>query len=759
MKIKNIYFTLLTIFSLSLLFIPNNVVKAEFRAGPVSGNIDIVCGSSGCGSDSNKLQLVGYVGNVGISVYSRPFNFIRSDNGAALVQYDSIPNGSSLTFSPYGNAWGNWWVSGGGYDTPDMGTGEHLIPEARTRDGNGRINVYAPNTRNPIAIEGFGAVTCNGWVCTANQEGPATIKVTFPQGAVGSTSAPKYSNESSICSNTQTQCSNTRSGSGQITGEIQCDYWGNCRTVIPGTLPICPEESESWDVIGCYCPNGDRFEWNQAGQGSFRTGQGTTVTNKRCVSQGQQQQVCNNVQVPGDNDCGQDQENIFYGDQSTTINFTVVRSNTAPTVNYTNTTDISYNTAKANWIYNDSENDAQVKSHIQVSTDSGFNNIVFNASQNTVSTSFNISGLIPGTTYYPRVRSQDSMGAWSNWSNGPAFTTIANNPPSLSDFSCGVSTLTTTPDKYTKANVNWNYTGSDQDELLLTIRYKKISESIWSQNIFGATNSGNLDQGGLEPGNKYQFQINLTDKYNSHITNQIKDCGTVAIDSYPAPQISFTLSNGNKTSTVQKGGTLTIGQSDGVLASWNIQDSFGLIDNSCRITNTTISGGVDAQIFNQTGLGFSITDLPGQNIPQAPQDLSYNVNLRCDGKPANPIVEVNENITLNIVSTPTVSCQVDKKSVDINNPTVTLTADIGNVMDYYDFKIGKNIGEAPVSSGRSYSIVNNQSTLTENLDYSSNTFGRYRPWVEITSKSGKTVLKNCGIITNFGDTKIKEINP
>jgi hypothetical protein len=754
MNMKKTHLILFALFSFSLLFSLPDRVNAEFRAANGNGNIDIVCGSSGCGSDSNKLQLVGYSGNLGISVSSRPFNFIRSDNGGALNYGNNIPVETKLNFSPYGNASGSWWVSGGGYDTPDMGSGENLIPGARTKNGNGRIDVKSPITSNPISIVGNGAVSCDGWTCTAHSTGKAWIDVIFPGNSVEATSAPKYPDQDSRCSQIQQQCTTNSVGGGVVTGVVKCYDSGICDTIQPGTLPICRNSSS----VDCYCPNGDRFDWSQRSTGNRNQGFTGFVTTKRCISQPRQQQVCNNVQVSGD-DCGQDSERISYSNQNITINFDVIADpNQAPTVDYTNTTNISYNTAKANWTYTDPENDPIINSQLQIATDQAFTNLVVNQSQKNSSTSMNVSGLRPGTTYYPRVAAKDAKGTWSAWNNVPAFTTLANPVPNLADFSCGVSKITDSPAKYTTAKVNWNYTGSDSDRLILNLRYKKVSSNLFTSNNLTSSKTGTIDQSGLEAGSTYNVQISITDEFNRHITSQIKNCGDITLEAYPTPQVEFSLSNHNRTSTAKKGEVLTIGQSDGVSASWNITNTFSLIDNSCEISNTPISGGVNAQIFNQTSLGFSISNLLGQNIPTVPQDLEYKINLKCEGKNANPKKEVNEDITLRIVSMPTVSCSLDKRAVSSVDSKVQLTANVGNVSGYYNIAIGRNTGETNYTD-RITSITNNQSVVNQSLDYTNLPFGRYRPWIEIISNTGKKVSANCSFITNFGDTQVKEVNP
>ena len=794
MNMKKTHLILFVLFSFSLLFSLPDKVNAEFRAANGNGNIDIVCGSSGCGSDSNKLQLVGYSGNLGISVYSRPFNFIRSDNRGALNYGNNIPVETKLYFSPYGNAWGSWWVSGGGYDTPSMGSGEHLISEARTKDGNGRINVKAPINSYPISIVGRGAVSCNGWECTANKTGKAWIDVIFPGSSVEATSAPKYPDQDSRCKETKRVCTEISSGVSRYGIEDATCTYADCNGR-RGCYSKTPTR--------CSCPDGkDFYSSTMPVQKPGNLGGDAYQTRYLCRPKPQTREVCEDVQVSGD-DCGQDSERISYSDQNITINFNVIaKPNQAPTVDYTNTTNISYNTAKANWTYTDPERDKAKSSLVQIATDQAFTNLVFNQSQQNSFTSMNLSGLRPGTTYYPRVAAEDAKGADSAWNNGPAFTTLANPTPNPADFSCGVSKITDSPAKYTTAKVNWNYTGSDSDRLILTLRYKKVSSNLFTSNNLTSSKTGTIDQSGLEAGSTYNVQISITDEFNRHITSQIKNCGDITLDSYPNPTVNFSLSNNNGTKTAQKGGQLTINPNEGVKALWNITDTFKLVNNGCSI-KTTDNGNNPKRtdkIFDRSSLGFN-NSISG-NIPQnISKDLKYRINLTCNGKQG--FGGINESINLvlsptttttcppggctnpttttcttpggcttpttttcttpggcnnippkqNPDPTPTVSCSLNKRSVSSSASSVELTANVANVSGY-TWEAGPDINKKDTNPQSGNSPINNPLTL----QYANLGFGKYTPWVDITY-NGTTISATCPTITNFGSSTIREVNP
>jgi hypothetical protein len=144
---------------------------------------------------------------------------------------------------------------------------------------------------------------------------------------------------------------------------------------------------------------------------------------------------------------------------------TVGKPNQAPTVNYNNTSNISYNTATANWSYTDPEGDPQTDAAIQIATDSGYSNIIWGGYAGTAS-NIAITGLTPGTTYYPRVAVKNAINDWTGWKNGPAFTTPDYPEPQVSfDLKSGTNIAQTggtlTIKTAESVNASWSITNTE----------------------------------------------------------------------------------------------------------------------------------------------------------------------------------------------------------------------------------------------------------------------------------------------------------
>jgi len=439
---------------------------------------------------------------------------------------------------------------------------------------------------------------------------------------------------------------------------------------------------------------------------------------------------------------------------------TVRRPNTEPTVNYTNTTEIEYNTARANWSYSDPEGDVQTYAQVQVATDTGFNNIVFSNGQAGAATNMTISGLAHSTTYYPRVKVWNNENGEGQWVNGAAFNTKANNPPNLDQLSCGG-----TGTGYTTGNINWNYTGIDEagDELILRAKWKRPEDGVWTVvELPYNTRTGNIDISGLISGYAYDIQVSLNDNRNTHLGDRWKGCGTLTPQNYPAPKVTYSISKtGDSSKSETNGETLVLNTGDNVNATWSITDTVGL--ESCALSTTGGANLPGEQAFRDslslTDAGFS-GNIYNKQVPTIPEDRTYSVNLICPGKPAETVMSVNQTINLKVESYPTVSCSIenDKRSVQEGDTDITIKATVGNV-NSYTWKIGRGINDTnPINSNGATSNLN----LTQNLSYVGLDFGRYSPWIEVTKSGGDnrtTGKKSCGTITNFGSRTIREVNP
>jgi len=443
-----------------------------------------------------------------------------------------------------------------------------------------------------------------------------------------------------------------------------------------------------------------------------------------------------------------------------TYTVTVKTPNQAPTVNYNNTSNISYNTATANWSYTDPEGDPQTNAAIEIATDSGYSNRIWTGYAGTAS-NIAITGLTPGTTYYPRVAVYNNINGWTLWKNGPAFTTQVNNPPNLDLLKCGATSGAT---DYTRANINWNYTGIDEpgDELVLKARYKRPEDAVWTTlNLPYNSRAGNVDIANLISGFRYDIQVSLNDNRNSHLGDRWKGCDPVTPPNYPEPQVSFDLKSG--ANIAQTGGTLTIKTAESVNASWSITTAEGVKPNSCSVITNNISGGVAADIFDSNvKRGLAFANLPGQNIPVSPIDQTYTVALVCEGKDARIPRNIVNTITLRVESYPTVSCRVDgSTTVKAGDTDRNITANIGNVAGYsWEAGVDNSNRDKNKKSGSKPTNTTNPDTLTIPLTYVGTEFGRYNPWIKITRQGVSPVREvsaTCGRITNLGDSNIREV--
>jgi hypothetical protein len=451
-------------------------------------------------------------------------------------------------------------------------------------------------------------------------------------------------------------------------------------------------------------------------------------------------------------DCGEDTEYIAYNEQSTTIYFNVFQPNQAHTVNYNGTTNIGYNTATANWTYSDPEGDTQTNSHIQIATDPNFSNIIFNRTQVDSNTSFLINNLNPGTTYYPRVRAKNGPNGWSAWSNGAVFTTQINNPPDLNQLSCsGIGT------SYTTGRINWNYTGIDEagDILILKLRYKKTTDSIWTVVNLPSNKSGIRNINNLVSGFDYEIQVSLNDNRNAYLLDRWKGCGTLTALEYPNPEVKFELSKTQDSNAkVTENGLLTVRSGEQIKLDWAVTNVDGV--DSCNISTDSDN------IFSSNEYSGTLSKVAPSNLDT---DKNYIIRLFCEGKEAKNIRTVDKKINLRVEAYPTVSCQIDggKKSIGSDDNEVKLIARVGNVRNYI-WKSGadnndktKNV-QSNTRNNNSNPFVVDEFNI--NLNYGGIYFGQYQPWVEITKLgTSRTVITTCGTLTNLGNSTIKEINP
>jgi hypothetical protein len=469
----------------------------------------------------------------------------------------------------------------------------------------------------------------------------------------------------------------------------------------------------------------------------------------------------NKCGVKSQYDCGYDEERIEYSEQSVTINFTVYQPNEPHTISYTTTNNISYNAATANWKYSDPEGDIQTNAQINIYTDSSRSILARpTINQSGSATNLNMTGLIPGTTYYPSIRVRNGPNGWSEWSNGTSFKTLPNNPPNLTKLSCRAISGAT---DYTQSKLEWDYIGNDEpgDELIVKAMYRRTPEDTnWILLGLPNTSTGTINILNLISGYTYEVQVFINDNRNGHLdgdSNRWKVCGNVTLPNYPVPILEkFNISGGTPVRITQYTDNpkrLTLKTGDRVSADWSIKDSVGL--QSCSLSTAGFSG------FTGSGLpSGSVTD---KIVPTSLSDITYNVNLSCPGKPAKIVRTINEIINLTVESWPRItSCNINgNPTVKEGSTSISISANVTNSPVYRwtagqnSLDLGKNIGDkdSPIQPSVS-------------LEYKDIAFGRYTPWVRvrdlrttnIPGATSRTVIRNCGTVSNLGTSNIREVN-
>jgi hypothetical protein len=339
----------------------------------------------------------------------------------------------------------------------------------------------------------------------------------------------------------------------------------------------------------------------------------------------------------GSKDCGTDIKNITYGQQTTTISFTVYESSNRPSVTYKDTINIGTNKATAGWNYSDSDGDKQTESQLRLYKDAARTELDRETiTQSGESTSININGLQPGTTYYPSVRARNNPDGWTDWINGPGFTTQTNDDPNPTNIpGCSVNTSV----------LSWSYTSEPSEPISLVIRYRQVSDELWNTSEISSDNTNfyisSLD---LDKGTEYEFQIRFQ---SSSIS---EPCGNITI----------------------------------------------------------------------------------------PVDIS-------------------------ISDRPSVSCSIkdNKKAVSASDSTITLIIRVTNIDNYtWDIKNGAEKINNDSDLDYSFNIKSpseNRSSFDEVINYGSVPFGRYTPSVTVgIPGTEEKLVAQCGTISNFGRTQIKE---
>ena len=295
-----------------------------------------------------------------------------------------------------------------------------------------------------------------------------------------------------------------------------------------------------------------------------------------------------------------------------TYTVTVKNPNKAPTVNYNNTNNISYNTATSNWSYSDPEGDPQTNAVIQIATDSGYSNIIWTGYAGTAS-NIAITGLTPGTTYYPRVAVKNVINDWTGWENGDAFTT-QDYPEPIVNYSLNKTgdtntavqkggTLTLKTGDSVSANWNitnnigvvgnsckissLNTTGGDNTEI-----YNNTGLGFTGDNVLGKNLPVNVND------QRYTIRLECAGR-PAKIPRSINETITLRVESYPTVSCRVDGSTTVKAGDTDRNITANIGNVAGY--SWEAG-----VDNSKRDKNKK-SGSKPSNTINPDTLTIPLT--------------------------------------------------------------------------------------------------------------------------------------------------------
>lgn len=136
-----------------------------------------------------------------------------------------------------------------------------------------------------------------------------------------------------------------------------------------------------------------------------------------------------------------------YGAWSPTTNFTTIQSNSINTPSVASPVDTADGVSLSPTLTSSAfsvtgGSDTHQSTDWQIATDAGFTNIVKSTAGDTVNkTSWSVTGLTPGLTYYVRVRYKGVVLPYSAWSVTSYFSTIHLNRPSISSPTTGATGL------------------------------------------------------------------------------------------------------------------------------------------------------------------------------------------------------------------------------------------------------------------------------------------------------------------------------
>jgi hypothetical protein len=416
--------------------------------------------------------------------------------------------------------------------------------------------------------------------------------------------------------------------------------------------------------------------------------------------------------------------------------------NQPPTVNYTSTTDISYNTATANWSYSDPDGDVQAYYQVQVATDPGFGNIVFSQAGLGGATNMAVNSLIPGTTYYPRVAVQDAKGAWSTWGNGTEF--ITQSYPA-----------------YPEAKINFNVIDSNGGQTIAgdDIQFSwNIENSIGVQSCNASTTGGTAAGNAIWTGNKAVSESLKTE--NAKLPwSQLKRDYDFTINCIPKTGGNTIQPLTVRLTTEGREAVITL-RREGIISRDLTKGEF--VEISRTIVNrevltgcsNTVTGGAVVPggtfIGDKTTNDWQPTSPSREQIdPNIKSNATYTFTSTCsaiDGPSRS------SSITVIVRPRPIISCNLQNKVVADNNNIIKLNL-IGDSAwnGPYRWTVRRGLGNDVI-------YTTNSTNTTIDLNYS-DAIGleQYNIRAQLNAEGINSDESNCGSVKSLGNRSIREV--
>jgi hypothetical protein len=306
----------------------------------------------------------------------------------------------------------------------------------------------------------------------------------------------------------------------------------------------------------------------------------------------------------------------------------------------------------------------------------------------------------------------------------------------------------------TNVSLEWNYRDVENDP---QAQYNiQISENnnFRTIKVDETTSNSNRRQDtvrDLDPGTIYYARIRVSDEYDP---NRFSDWSNVRAFRTPAsrptsnqkPTVSLTRADSNSTN-------VTLGweykdKEENPQAKYIIQISKRANFRQIEVKEEKSSR--DSREDTVSGLDPGTKYYARIRVSDKydPNRFSVWSNVR-EFTTENKIIPPGPDPELETKSEISIQCSLDKTTVSSRSPTVNITGIKVEGITSYQWRVDRGDNTS--------SFQNSKIANTQTLDYTGVRFGGYSPFIEIRDKNRVITKKECGTLTNLGDSNIREV--